>query len=573
MASRLLAVGVDSASVDLIDELIQHGALPRLAELRARSARARLQSGPAHRHGMLWPQFHTGRRAELTGEWLRLTFDPDTYEAFQEPARHTIAGAPPFWEQAGLRTVTFDVPRTTISGPGVHVTAWGAHAPLYERASSPEGLLRELDERFGPHPAYDNDYGCGWHDPRRLDRLTAALVTGAHRRADAARHLVARFPDWELFVTVMSETHSASEFMWHAVDTSHPLAEYDPAARTRLEVIMRAVDDAIGGLADAAPPEAVVLVFALDGMKASPGDLPSIVLLPELLHREQFGEPLVRDPDQAAWRQQGYPPLVPRRGHPWRDALDARVAARGDGLAGEGWSRRLVHHLPGYEAARLTRLGRWLLERLKGERLGALGEPIAPEAPDAASASGRIDADELLFTGHYRRFRPSMRSFVLPSFGDGYVRVNLVGRERHGIVGPERYEDECRRIEALVRTLRDPRTGRPVVDQVEWLDADRALDPERRRYADVVVHWTHPVDAFEHPMLGTIGPFPLHRTGTHADGGFAWMSGPGIAPGDAGERSVLDLPPTILALLGRPSAVTTAGSVIEAATPSIDADN
>jgi hypothetical protein len=76
---------------------------------------------------------------------------------------------------------------------------------------------------------------------------------------------------------------------------------------------------------------------------------------------------------------------------------------------------------------------------------------------------------------------------------------------------------------------------------------------------DGIVRWTGPIDAFEHPTLGTIGPFALHRTGTHADGGFVWIAGPGIEPGDGADRSVLDLPPTILRAVDPDAALPPAG--------------
>ena len=60
-----------------------------------------------------------------------------------------------------------------------------------------------------------------------------------------------------------------------------------------------------------------------------------------------------------------------------------------------------------------------------------------------------------------------MPAFALPSFYDGRIRINLRGRERHGIVDPSRYEETCRDLETLLRECRDPRTGEPVVDSFE----------------------------------------------------------------------------------------------------------
>jgi predicted AlkP superfamily phosphohydrolase/phosphomutase len=230
---RVVAIGLDSGSREIVDALARQGALPALGRLRRRAARYALRSGPAHRHGTLWTQFVTGRPARLDGEWLRMTFDPSDYGAYQEIALSRTGGSPPFWDRAGVPTVVFDVPRTTCGGPGVQVTAWGASAPFHPRAANPAGLLDEIDRRFGAHPACGNDYGCGWHDTGRLEQLTRALVDGAQLRGRVARYLQDRFPS-ELFVTVMSETHSLSEFAWQGVDGEHPLAPTRGAHAARL---------------------------------------------------------------------------------------------------------------------------------------------------------------------------------------------------------------------------------------------------------------------------------------------------------------------------------------------------
>lgn len=559
--SRVIAFGLDSASIELIEDLCAAGSLPRFSALRERSARCRLASGPGFRYGTLWPQFITGAAAEFDGEWLRHTFDTNTYDGYQEAAHHRVNGVAPFWERTPAATITFDVPRTTVSGPGVHVTSWGAHAPLYPRASEPRGLLRDLDARFGEHLGVESDHACGWHDGSRLDRLTDALVAGARRRAEISVHLMERFPDWSFFATVMSEPHSASEIMWHAMDPSHPLATYDPNARARLVRVFRGIDDALGRLLDTMPEDASLFVFSLDGMRTSHGDLGSIVLLPELMHRRRFGRPLLRDPDQDAWRKAGCPPLVPARGRPWRHDLDDRLVDPGP----RSWRQR-IQRMPGYEAARLTPPGRRLVERVKGTRLGALGIGIPPESNEAPAvmSSARERADDMLFIGNYQPYRSQMRAFALPTFGDGYLRLNLVGREREGTVSIHEYDAERRAMDALVTACRDARTGEPVVEAIQWLSAQDALDPEGRRYADGIIEWARPTDAFDHPDVGTIGPFPLHRTGTHQGVGFLWASGPGIAAGDLEERSALDLPPTILRLLDRQAPPPPAGVPISA---------
>lgn len=554
---RVIGIGLDGGSIEFIEELIAAGRLPHLARLREESARVSLQDELAYRHGLGWPQFVSGSEARLDGNWHYLTFDPTTYQGYHETAEHEIDGAPPFWERVGARTITFDVPRTTVRGPGVHVTAWGAQAPMYPRASEPRGLLRDIDARFGVHPTFENDPACGWHDPGRIERMVEGLVVGAHRRGEIVVDLMQRTAEWDFLLCVMSEAHSASEFLWHALVSDYPLAGFDATARPQLERAFDAVDESVGHIVEHAPADAMVVVFSLDGMRPGHGDVAGIALLPELLHRRQFGTGLLRDSDGTAWKAAGCPPLVPRRGEVWRHALDAHLV--------DPPPRRLVDRIPGYQAARLTRPGRAVLERIKGGKLGALGIVIPPESDVPLDASDTVHEalDGLLFIGNYQPFRSSMRAFVLPTFGDGCVRINLAGREAAGIVAPEDFERECAELTELISECRDVRTGRPVASRIVNSSADDAFGRGGRRYADLLVEWSGPIDAIEHPEFGIIGPLPLHRTGTHSGVGFAWMRGAGLAPGDLGERSILDLAPTIARLLDPDAPLPSAGHPIE----------
>lgn len=150
----------------------------------------------------------------------------------------------------------------------------------------------------------------------------------------------------------------------------------------------------------------------------------------------------------------------------------------------------------------------------------------------------------------YRHHWPRMPAFALPSFYDGRIRINLQGRERHGMIEPSRYEETCRGLETLLRECRNPRTGEPVVDFIErgWTRDPLALTSSE---SDLIVVWRGVVAALEHPRLGLIGPVPLQRTGGHTGPyGVAYVVAPGLEPGDHGVRSAFDVAPTIARLLG-----------------------
>src|SRR5205085_12569436 len=93
---------------------------------------------------------------------------------------------PPFYAaDPPLETVVFDVPFLTLLHdiPGARVAAWGGHNPGYPRASQPAGLLRDIDAKFGHHPAFHDDLAA-WYKPDSLRWLGDALSEGAGVRAD-----------------------------------------------------------------------------------------------------------------------------------------------------------------------------------------------------------------------------------------------------------------------------------------------------------------------------------------------------------------------------------------------------
>ncbi len=155
----------------------------------------------------------------------------------------------------------------------------------------------------------------------------------------------------------------------------------------------------------------------------------------------------------------------------------------------------------------------------------------------------------------YRPAWSKMRSFAIPAFADGHIRINLVGRESHGIVSPQEYDAECERITQQLLQVRDARTGLPIVKGIYRTRTNPLDDNPRLPPADLIVHWDDslPFDVIESKDIGRIGPVPYFRTGGHRAGGFALMKGPEIPAGiTLPTANVFDLPATMLEMLGAP---------------------
>jgi len=146
------------------------------------------------------------------------------------------------------------------------------------------------------------------------------------------------------------------------------------------------------------------------------------------------------------------------------------------------------------------------------------------------------------------------RAYCLPTDLEGYIRVNLRGREPEGIVEPGMdFEHALQDLGAALHELTDPVTGHRIVREV--VRASDAFPGDCvANLPDLVVRWdpTAPITAVTSPRVGTISKASADpRTGTHRGPGFFIGRGPGIAAGSKLRGGhILDFAPTLLTRLG-----------------------
>jgi predicted AlkP superfamily phosphohydrolase/phosphomutase len=151
--------------------------------------------------------------------------------------------------------------------------------------------------------------------------------------------------------------------------------------------------------------------------------------------------------------------------------------------------------------------------------------------------------------------------FALPVDMNGYLRVNLRGRDAAGIVEPGReYDQLIDRLATEFMTFRDMRDGGPVVASVERVDDLVGRDaPRRADLPDLVVRWTQRgahgcpglTSCYGTIALDPLARLPSGRSGNHSPAGWLVAAGPGIAPGRSHATvDSTDLPATLLSWIG-----------------------
>jgi predicted AlkP superfamily phosphohydrolase/phosphomutase len=525
----VIAIGIDSGDWYWICSLTQSGQLPNLARLLSHSSPIQLRHLQYYSDETPWTHFLTGCSSGTTGHWSPLRFLPHSYEAI-DAGSYPFEKLPLFYRyHAGRRVLIFDVPhcgKIENGLSGCQILGWGSHSQLGPSQSHPERLLRQVIKKHGNHPAYDIQNRGAWWRTDFLDRLYISLLEGIRRRTRILQELLTSInPEFSLIV--MSECHVAQHHFWHLSDPQHPL--YDWGGNTRRDYLPRiyaAVDEAIGDVMAAAGTTAIKVCFSLHGAAANSDELPSMLFLPEFLYRYSFPE-RHRLLSNARSQQDGR--LQFPLSHSWI------IEAWGEWIGAIPAYRHLrdktsEHAWPlADQALRYGLLAGWTLYR------GMVGSLFWQPAT------------------WYRRYWPKMKAFALPTYGDGYVRVNLKGREAAGIVEADDYHSILSDITDQLRSIKSPLTKQPLVKEIIVTRTDPRFRECSLPDADLIVLWNKEIlDRAESPALGAVGPFPLRMTGGHRPEGFAIIDDPHCGRPFRRSGDVLDLAPTLLELSGIP---------------------
>jgi predicted AlkP superfamily phosphohydrolase/phosphomutase len=504
MPAKVVVLGLDSAEPWVIDHYIEQGRLPHIAQLRDRGAFGLTRNFHYYKAEPAFTTFMTGAWPTDTGYWGRIQYHADELDV-REYGTYDFQEYPMFWELgADYKVCAFDLPQSELSSSvhGTQVVAWGAHTPRRAPGSIPKGELQRLHALFGPHPTLNQD-NVNLYVDKEVCQLKRELEIGLERRRQIALDYLAR-EDWDMFLATFGEVHAAEHQYWHyAFD--HPLKEHmAEEGRDDLGDILEQVDAAIGDIAEAAGPDATIILYAAHGMAANKSDQCSFMFLPEMMYRWNFGS------QALAGNPAGTPPPPLRFDYP----------------------RHMKHEI-------------WDL--------------MTPEGQSRLQSPK--DQEQLGMSLHwqpanwYKKVWPEMRAFAIPSYSEGYIRLSVKGRDKAGLLDPAEYDTVCDEMEAFLLSWRCARTGAPLIDHIVRPRPDGTTKGEKLPDADLVVIWanTAVTDIIESESYGQIGPVPFFRTGDHTTNGFVLAAGPGIPAGHhLAEGQTIDMAPTILNRLGAP---------------------
>lgn len=506
-APPVVVIGLDLGDGRLLERWGREGALPHVRGLLDAGVATRLSTSAEVLHVSAWPSLYTGAHPGEHGVYY--TFQPRPGAQGHRRFETGLYGRPTVWrllDRAGVRCSVLDAPYTHPEpGDVAQVFDWGVWAQYLGPRSAPRTLLRRLRAAVGPYRLglEAHDIGLAALDSTEM---SGRLAAAAGQKAEAALWTMRERP-WDLFFVVFGETHPAAHYCWPSG------ADVDAAARASdLRSVYDAIDRGIGRIVEEAPADATICLVSADAAAPNHG---AWHLLPEALRR-------------LGWLAEPAAPGGPEPGDPGAPTGDrSGSAGASDEAPGRGTGR-----------------GGGPLRRLRDALPADLRKSLARRLPRALrdALARRVDTALIDWS--------RTRAFCLPTDLEGYVRINLQGREPEGIVPPEAYEDACDELSEQIGALEDPETGSPVVREVVRVRR-RFPGPRSDFLPDLVVLWRDgagPRGAIRHPDVGTVrGETPDGRTATHAAPGFL-----AARPGRSDARwdsisDVRDVAPALLA--------------------------
>lgn len=248
--TRVLVVGWDGATWDLIDPLLAQGRLPNLARLLARGSQAVLDSTVVPISSAAWVGAATGRDPAHNGVYGFFEPIPGTYDVTLISSRSNRAV--PIWRTLGRRggrSLVVGVPVTWPPEPIEGVLVSGMLAPRDSVWTHPAALTERLRAR-----GYQPDLGI-W---REANELSVEIL---ERQLAAKRELLLELvanEDWDLCFFVFKELDVLSHFA------------YDGRTDGIVAWLLEALDRELGALVAAVGPSTRVLLVSDHGFGAYP---------------------------------------------------------------------------------------------------------------------------------------------------------------------------------------------------------------------------------------------------------------------------------------------------------------
>jgi predicted AlkP superfamily phosphohydrolase/phosphomutase len=503
LSDRILIIGLDGATWDVLVPWIQDGTLPHLKRLKEKGVWGDLASTLPPLTAPAWATFMTGKNPGKHGVFHFIVRHQDAEASTGRPAVVNARSikTPTLWDilshhgrRVGLVNVPMTYPSRPVNGFMITGLLTPPNAPVF---TYPPELAEQLSDykidldRFIHHKPFTGDESAPHFIEPSLD-LIEEYCDLLERRCRNTLTLMESQP-WDVFMVVVAGTDRMGHYLW----PYHRFTDLDDLFSHELHRAVRdyyiRVDQAIGVWMEAAGADTTVILMSDHGM----GPIHhKYVQLNQWLREQGL---LVLKSEGANLNRPDF--WLSRLGIP-RDKL--------------GW---LVRAIPGLATSR-----------------------IVQKAQYAETAA--LDMEQTI-------------AYYAPIYvGTGGIRINVKGDGRSIFASDVEREALRERLLEHLRQLTDPETGQPLVLKA-YRGEEYYYGPYATDVPDILLLLDAPYSGSD--RLSHYSSIVTPRTdrinlGDHRLHGIFLASGPAILPkvGPVRDLSLQDIAPTVLYLLGLP---------------------
>lgn len=504
MNERVLVIGLDGATWDLLRPWMDKGIMPNLKRMTESGASGDLRSVYPPETAAAWPSFMTGKNPGKHGIFDFLVYNPVTQK--EGPVNSRVCMGKTLWEylsDAGKTSLVLNVPTTYPIKPikGAMISGFLTPAGADDYAY-PQELTKELEAEYGRYPLFfsTQQFICAASE-YNVRAFLDELEEMDRIKFEVAEKLFDRYtPD--LTMLHIWGTDRIQHELWNLFDPEHP--KYDARLADkfgpRIEAYYVMVDDRVGRLAEKLGGKGVTFVISDHGFG------PNHFFI-----------------DQNSWLlREGF--IVLKKG------LKTAV-------------KRMLWNM-GLTPVNATNLVSPFLKFLMHFKA------VSPERA-LRKSTGAISIPFMLNLNDIDWEKT--RAYAAP-FGWSGIYVNTRGIRPNGSVPPEEYETVQAEIVERWKELVNPITGERV-NAPAPINKDMFKGPYARYGGDVM-----PMPLGEKYMpvcfFGFNSKQPIYESNTlfghHRMEGILAATGDVVQPGKIEGAGLIDMAPTIFHLLGLP---------------------
>jgi len=504
MNSRLLILGLDGGTFDVLLPWMQKGLLPNLRKIYDEGVSGPLRTIVPPITAPAWTSFYTGKNPGKHGIFEFLVKRENSYQEIA--VNSTFCKSKTLWDylaEENKKVAVLNVPMTYPPQKvnGVMICDFLSQAEKRDFTYPPQ-LLTEVEDRFGPYYLYPrvSDFTVPYSE-KNVDALIDDCVKMSEYKFRVAHYLMEK-DSYDVVVFHELGTDRMQHWLWNVIDPSHPrhTKELEQKFYGKVLDFYQRVDEQIGKTLQLAGPDCSVFIMSDHGLG-----------------------PVNRSIDLNTWLlQEGY------------ITLKKSFASRARYLL---WKCGVTYQNIYAVCEKLLRLG------LK-PKTGSPGE-FLKQWHKMLNQSPLLSLNDIDWT----KTRAYAKTSVI-----GQIIINLKGREPQGMVAPgEEYNQLLAEMVQKLKQLHDPGEGTHIKGLV-YTGQEAYRGPYISKAPDII--YLPQTGCYQSGSLVPFGsntPFVnfAGQRGAHTMDGIFMARGREIKRGaKVSGASIIDVAPTALHLMG-----------------------